>query len=81
MHKKFHIYTKLCFCYLPTGESTEPLVLTQVRRSTRKTPNKYRRKSTVSRSSTSEDNETSVTMQPNKVAIKCVFINFTLLIP
>ena len=55
--------------YLHVGESTEPCVLTQVRRSTRKTPNKYRRKSTVSRDSTSEENETPVTVQPNKVVL------------
>ena len=42
-----------CLC---TGDNADP-VLTQVRRSTRKTPNKYRRKSTVSRGSTSEEND------------------------
>lgn len=47
-------------------------VLTQVRRSTRKTPNKYRRKSTISRGSTSEDNE-AVVIQPNKV---CTCLQF-----
>jgi len=53
-----------CLC---TGDNADP-VLTQVRRSTRKTPNKYRRKSTVSRGSTSEENE-AVVVQPNKVMI------------
>lgn len=48
------------------GDCTDSCVFTQVRRSTRKTPNKYRRKSTVSRSSTSEENEAPVVVQPNK---------------
>ena len=57
-------------------------MLIQVRRSTRKTRNKYRRKSTVSRDSTSEENETPVTVQPNKVVatnVAFVDMNFYLL--
>ena len=46
-----------------------------MRRSTRKTPNKYRRKSTVSRSSTSEENEAPVVVQPNKVKIIVFVVN------
>ena len=52
---------------LLAGDGIDSCVLTQVRRSTRKTPNKYRRKSTVSRSSTSEENEAPVVVQANKV--------------
>ena len=70
----YNIRFQSCHSYLCSGDSTDSCVLTQVRRSTRKTPNKYRRRSTVSRSSTSEENEAPV-VQPNKVMIIVFILN------